>query len=106
MTQSNSRATERSTTSQLKADIDAGRTGDKVSNADPGLSPLGTDDEAAGNPASAERIDLARRNENRIGAAAGPPVRDTLGPRGASIGLMIGVVVVIAVVIIAVAYFR
>ena len=106
MAEQNSRVANRSTTAQLKADIDAGRTGDKVSNADPGLSPLGTDDEAAGNPASAERVALARRNENRIGAQAGPPVRDTTNPKGASIGLMAGVVVVIAIVILAVVFFR
>jgi hypothetical protein len=34
------------TTAMLKADIDSGRTGDKNGDLDPGLSPLGTDDEA------------------------------------------------------------
>lgn len=106
MTQQNTRVAEGSTVAQLKADIDAGRTGDKVSNADPGLSPLGTDDEAAGNPASAERIDLARRVETRIGAQSGPPVRDDAGPKGASIGVMIAVVAVLAIVILGVVYFR
>ncbi|MDB5512600.1 MAG: hypothetical protein JWR08_2083 [Enterovirga sp.] len=51
------------TTAQLKADIDSGRTGDKVGVFDPGLSPLGTDDEAAGTPAEPHRIRLARRLE-------------------------------------------
>ena len=58
------------TTAQLKADIDSGRTGDKVSAPDPGLSPLGTDDEAAGTPASPERIHAARAQEAKIGAMA------------------------------------
>jgi hypothetical protein len=52
------------TTAQLKADIDSGRTGDKVAFFDPGLSPLGTDDEAAGTPAEPNRIRLARRLED------------------------------------------
>ena len=106
MTHLQSKAAPGSTTAQLKADIDAGRTGDKVSNADPGLSPLGTDDEAAGFPASAERIDLARRTENRIGTQAGPPVRDSTERSGASIALMIGIVAVIVIVIVAVVVLR
>ena len=53
----------RSTTAQLKGDIDSGRTGDKNPAFDPGLSPLGTDDEAAGTPPSPERVDLARHQE-------------------------------------------
>ncbi len=51
------------TVSQLKADIDAGRTGDKVGNADPGLSPLGTDDEAGGRPNDPAVVAQARREE-------------------------------------------
>jgi hypothetical protein len=54
---------ERSTTAMLKADIDSGATGDKTAVFDPGLSPLGTDDEAAGRPASEKRIALARHYE-------------------------------------------
>ncbi|HYD31074.1 MAG TPA: hypothetical protein VEB64_09505 [Azospirillaceae bacterium] len=33
---------------RLRADIDSGRTGDKIPAIDPAASPLGTDDEAAG----------------------------------------------------------
>ncbi len=51
------------TTAMLKADIDSGSTGDKVAHYDLGLSPLGTDDEAAGNPASPEHVALARKTE-------------------------------------------
>lgn len=51
------------TTAQLKADIDSGATGDKTEVFDPGLSPLGTDDEAAGNPPGPHRINLARHME-------------------------------------------
>ena len=53
-----------STSAQLKGDIDSGRTGDKNAVFDPALSPLGTDDEAAGFPPKPEQVDLARRQED------------------------------------------
>ncbi len=62
-----------STVAQLKDDIDSGRTGDKVANADPGLSPLGTDDEAGGNAMTPDQIDIARKTEAKTFA----PVADT-----------------------------
>ena len=52
------------TIEQLRADIDSGRTGDKVSAPDPAMAPLGTDDEAAGTPPSPAAIALTRRLEN------------------------------------------
>ena len=52
------------TAAMLKGDIDSGRTGDKNPVFDPGLSPLGTDDEAAGRPPSGLRVALARRTES------------------------------------------
>jgi hypothetical protein len=52
------------TLEQLRADIDSGRTGDKVSAPDPAMAPLGTDDEAAGTPPSPAAIALTRRMEN------------------------------------------
>ena len=51
------------TTARLKYDIDRGRGGDKVDNIDPTAAPLGTDDEAAGNPPSPAEIKLAARHE-------------------------------------------
>jgi hypothetical protein len=51
------------TTSMLRIDIDSGRTGDKIDWPDPAAVPLGTDDEAAGTPASPERVLLALRQE-------------------------------------------
>jgi hypothetical protein len=48
------------TLEQLRADIDSGRTGDKVSAPDPAMAPLGTDDEAAGTPPSSAAIALTR----------------------------------------------
>jgi hypothetical protein len=56
-----------STSAQLKGDINSGRTGDKNEVFDPGLSPLGTDDEAAGVSPSADQVDLARHQENVAG---------------------------------------
>src|SRR3712207_4672545 len=48
----------------LKGDINAGRTGDKNEVFDPGLSPLGTDEEAGGTPLKPEQVDLARHQES------------------------------------------
>lgn len=42
------------TTDRLRIDIDRGVTGEKVDYIDPAAAPLGTDDEAAGHPASAQ----------------------------------------------------
>ena len=72
-------ASERPTTAMLKADIDSGATGDKIAAYDPGLSQLGTDDEAAGNAPSHERIALARKTEAAsasVRRAARPPSLD------------------------------
>jgi hypothetical protein len=55
----------RSTTDQLRHDIDRGRTGDKVSWPDPASAPLGTDEEAAGTPLRPDEVDAARRAEHR-----------------------------------------
>lgn len=57
-------ASDRPTSAMLQGDIDSGRTGDKNPVFDPALSPLGTDDEAAGTPPNAFRIALARHYEN------------------------------------------
>jgi len=59
------RTVEPATTAQLRRDIDEGRTGDKVKTIDPALSPLGTDDEAAGTPPGPRAIDTARRQEKQ-----------------------------------------
>lgn len=51
------------TAAQLRADIDSGRTGDKVGGFDPAAAPLEADDEAAGTPASPETIEHMRAQE-------------------------------------------
>jgi hypothetical protein len=53
----------RSTISQLRDDIDAGRTGDKIDWPDPAAVPLGTDEEAAGTPPDPWAVETARRTE-------------------------------------------
>ncbi len=88
-------------TAMLKADINSGRTGDKNEVFDPGLSPLGTDEEAGGTPLKPEQIRQARLDETRhrwrfgsrrTGAAHDKDDRSTLGG-------YIGLIVVIALVI-------
>jgi hypothetical protein len=56
-------AAQGNTTARLRADIDRGRTGSKIDYPDPAAAPLGTDDEAAGTPASAAAVSAARRQE-------------------------------------------
>ncbi|KQP29962.1 hypothetical protein ASF49_14925 [Methylobacterium sp. Leaf104] len=88
---------ERPTTAMLKADIDSGRTGDKIAQYDPGLSQLGTDDEAAGNAPSHDRIALARKTE-----AAPPKAREAAKPESGSgwiMPLFIGVAALVPVVV-------
>ena len=91
------RAGNDNTVAQLKDDIDSGRTGDKTATADPGLSPLGTDDEAAGRPASPERIATARSAEMKIGAIANA---NDAPKTHASLAWMLAVVAAAAVVIV------
>jgi hypothetical protein len=50
-------------TDRLRAEIDSGRTGEKVPAADPAAAPLGTDEEAAGTPTAPEAIAQARQQE-------------------------------------------
>jgi hypothetical protein len=57
-----------STVEKLRADIDSGRTRDKVASSDPAAAPLGTDEEAAGTPISPAAVEIARHQEVRRGA--------------------------------------
>jgi hypothetical protein len=83
------------TIEQLRADIDSGRTGDKVSAPDPAMAPLGTDDEAAGTPPSPAAIALTRRLENS--RAPQPAPRTGLGHAW----IMIAFVIALAVAMVA-----
>jgi hypothetical protein len=57
-----------STVDKLRADIDAGRTREKVASSDPAAAPLGTDEEAAGTPISPAAVALAQHHEVRAGS--------------------------------------
>ena len=76
---------------QLKDDIDSGRTGDKNATADPGMAALGTS-------ATPEQVALARKQEQAIGriATAGDKPKSNL-----PLIAMVGVVVVVAIVVLA-----
>jgi hypothetical protein len=70
------------TVEQLRADIDSGRTGDKVPSHDPAATPLGTDDEAGGTSLSPEVIAQAKRGRVPDSALHGSwlPLLRRLGP--------------------------
>ena len=80
---------------QLKAAIDAGRTGDKAAASDPAAAPLGTDEEAAGTPPRPwdDRPGL-RGRARRLGRAAQSPelTRNAERTPGVGLGVMVGVV--------------
>ncbi len=88
---------------QLKDDIDSGRTGDKTATADPGMASLGTCDEAAGTPPTPAQVALARKEERKIGrlATAADKPKTNL-----PILAMLGVVVVVAVAVLAFYFAR
>jgi len=64
------------TTDRLRADIDAGRTGEKVRHPDPAAAPLGSDEEAGGNPPTEEE----RRREAEARPLGPAPKREEPGP--------------------------
>ena len=94
-----------STVAQLKDDIDSGRTGDKVAFSDPGLSSLGTDDEAAGRPNSPERVALARANERKTGLSDSE-APGVLKSKWLTPALMFVVIAVTAVLVAGVLWMR
>jgi hypothetical protein len=93
---------------QLKSAIDTGRTGDKIDQGyDPGLSPLGTDDEAAGSPNTPAQVRLATKLETS-GAASQPAEQgDRNSTRGFPVvWLLAGAFVLVVAVIVGVVLFR
>jgi hypothetical protein len=64
MVRAQQRQTE-ATPEQLRADIDSGRTHDKIAHPDPAAAPLGTDEEAAGTRIDPHAVSGDRRAENR-----------------------------------------
>ncbi len=91
------------TVAQLKADIDSGRTGDKVQVSDPGLSPLGTDDEAGGAPNSPKQVALARAYETRDKGGGNPAMNPRSGWAGPA---FIGFIAVVAVAFASLLWLR
>ena len=83
---------------RIRGDIDHGRTRDKVDVADPAAAPLGTDEEAAGTPASPEEVALARANQPREDVPTdvnrSAPTRRRYASPPAVIAVLIGVCVV------------
>lgn len=83
------------TTDRLRHDIDSGETGDKADWPDPAVAPLGTDDEASGNPPDAAQVRQARPDTN---------VQTPLGSSGGAaltyVALAIGLLIVIAALVI------
>lgn len=71
------------TVAQLKADIDAGRMGDKRRGFDPAAAPLGTDAEAAGTPLPESSVAQARRREARPELESATGARDSVAPDAA-----------------------
>jgi hypothetical protein len=55
------------TTDRLRHDIDEGKAGDKKGFPDTAASPLGTDAEASGNPATEEEVARAQAEETATG---------------------------------------
>ena len=93
-----------STLAQLKNDIDMGRTGDRARTGDPGLSMLGTDDEAGGHPNSPELIDQMRtleQSRSNAGAdsAQAPAVHDQ-NQKPVPLGLMLTAAAALALLLI------
>ncbi len=89
------------TTQQLKADIDHGRTGDKVASGfDPGLSTLGTDDEAAGTPNTPQQVAMARGLEQqKAGSSSASSSRPLVTLGGPAMWIIVGAIVVVVAVL-------
>ena len=56
------------TADRLRREIDSGQTRDKTPASDPAAAPLGTDDEAAGTPPSAEERNRSRPRDRSAGS--------------------------------------
>ena len=72
------------TSAQLRHGIASGQSGDKISNIDPAAAPLGTDDEAGGNPPTQQQLALAATHE--LQRKPKPPLQMEWGPIAVLIG--------------------
>jgi hypothetical protein len=73
------------TSAQLRHGIASGQAGDKVSNIDPAAAPLGTDDEAGGNPPTQQQLAQAAAHELRKAPKA--PLEMEWGPIATMVGV-------------------
>ncbi len=94
------------TADQLRGEIDSGATHDKVGHSDPAAAPLGTDDEAAGTPPTAEQVATARRHETARevrdpSPADQPPLQRGMAPGRGFILAIVSVLVIFAAIGIA-----
>ena len=90
-----SRLMPKETAERLRADIDLGYTGDKVLGSDPAMAPLGTDEEAAGSPPSADAVAQARRYETST------PVSQPQPQKGLGYAwVLISIIIIFAVAIV------
>lgn len=88
----------------LKADIDSGRSGDKNTVLDPGLSMLGTDEEAGGTPLTHDQIRTARLDETSRRWRFGSPSASSAAHAkndGRTLGGFIGLIAAIGIVLVA-----
>ena len=72
------------TSAQLRHGIASGQSGDKISNIDPAAAPLGTDDEAGGNPPTQQQLALAATHE--LQKKPKPPLQMEWGPIAVMVG--------------------
>jgi hypothetical protein len=84
------------TTDQIRNAIDSGATGEKVSMPDPAAAPLGTDDEAAGNPSTVQERAMAARQM--------PEAPQRAHHRVSGVTLYVGLVLAVALLIIVVMF--
>lgn len=89
------------TVERFRADIDQGRTGEKVDYSDPAAAPLGADTEAANAPVTPEQ----RAMEARARAEQGPTPATRRQRGQESVIFYIFLVCVIALVLLTVAYW-
>jgi hypothetical protein len=80
---------------RLRADIDRGRTGDKIDWPDPAAAPLGTDEEAGGAPVDARTGAAVHRAETLRG---GVPRQNRHGIGGAWAVIIVALVVAAVVI--------
>lgn len=79
------------TADRLRHDIIRGKAGDKVDHSDLAAAPLGTDDEAAGKPASPEELRIAAANTH----TKPPNDKTAAGAASFYVAILIAIVVVV-----------